>query len=192
MFPIDGTDDGQLSALHPACADVLHYWQQRGEAAGGTPKLSDIDLMDIWQHASHITIKDVEIDPVSNVTRFRFRYAGTMVFELTGHELTGRYLDEVYDPADEIHDMQSRIVSSGNLHFWKRILQNTSSGWDPIPYESLNLPLKNDSGSIVHILTMIAWSEESLGDAGSNLHSRDRHNHAANSSGYLRSSHRTS
>ncbi|NQV45538.1 MAG: PAS domain-containing protein [Rhodospirillales bacterium] len=192
MFPIDGIEDGQLDTLHPACADVLHYWQQCAEAAGGIPKLSDIDLMEIWQHASHITIKDVETDPISNATRLRFRYAGTMVFELTGHELTGRYMDEVYDSADEIHDVQSHVVSSGNLHFWKRILQNTSAGWDPIPYESLSLPLKDDSGSITHILTIIAWSEEALEDAGPHLHSKDRHNHAADHSGYLISRHHTS
>ncbi len=177
MFHIDGITQSETETIHPICADVLHYWQQRAEDVGGIPKLTDIDLMQLWKHASYITIEDIETDPTSAEMRFRWRYSGTMIHELTGYELTGRYMDEVFDADDEDVDVHKRIARDGILHYWRRSLRNTVADWAPIPYERLSMPLKNDHGSIGHILNINAWSNEQLKETGSDLYSRDPYNH---------------
>ncbi len=185
MFPIDGIVPTEIETIHPACADVLHYWQQRAEEVGGIPKLTDIDLMQLWEHASYITIKDTEVDPESAGLRFRWRYSGTMMHELTGYELTGRYLDDVFDATDETIDTQKHVARSGTPHYWRRSLQNTAVDWAPIPYECLSMPLTNSHGDIGHILCIVAWSEDHVNDAGSDLHSRQRLNSQMNPAGHL-------
>ncbi len=180
MFHIDGLEHDQLHTLHPVCADVLRYWQHRAEDVGGIPKLADIDLMELWQHAGHIYICDAETGPETDGMRLRWRYAGSMLHELTGLELTGRYVDEVFPAGDEVIAVKEYVVRSGNLHFWKRSVQNTTQDWDPVPYECLSMPLQNDGGSIGHILGIVTWP-----DAGPNLHHRGRRNSQPTQAGTL-------
>lgn len=159
MFHIDGIEQGQLERLYPVCADVWRYWLLRANETGGVPKLADIDLMELWQHAGHISISDVERAPNLGETRFRWRYAGTKLYELTGLELTGRYMDEVFTGSDEVLDVHATIVSKGNSHFWRRSIQNMVTDSEPLSYERLSMPLKNEYGDIGHVLSIVTWPD---------------------------------
>ncbi len=160
MFHIDGIEQDDLEKLEPVFRDVLHYWQIKAEKAGGIPTLIDIDLMELWQHASYLTVKDIERDAMSAALRFRWRYAGTMLYELTGLELTGRYLDEIFEPGDAVHDIEAGVVMSGRPHFWKRYLENKASNRAPVMHECMTLPLTNEKGSIAHTISVNNWDEE--------------------------------
>lgn len=176
MFDINGIAPDDLARRQPACWVVFEYWRDRAEKAGGIPRLSDIDLMDIWEYASRICIKDVELDSTTNSVRSKWRYAGTMIRELTGLELTGKYLDEVFQDTRDSDQSLMELVRSGQPHYWERSIQNTAADWDPIPYQRLMMPLKGSTGEIRHTLSVIEWPESYLEDAGTDLHSIDRYN----------------
>lgn len=181
MHHIDGVEKDQLDSLHPACTEVLHYWQERADVAGGIPKLTDIDLMELWRLASHITIKDIERKSEDAPIRFRWRYAGTMLYELTGQELTGqeltgRYMDDVFDAGDDILEVEKNIVLSGTPHFWKRSLQYSAVDQSPVTFECLTMPLTNAHGDIAHTFSVIIWSDDDLEVSKSSFHSNGRYN----------------
>lgn len=176
MFEIDGITPEALARKQPACWAVFEYWRHRADQAGGVPLLSDVDLMDIREYASRICIKDVEFDPTINALRSKWRYAGTMIRELTGPELTGKYMDEVFHCTDASEQSLRHLIQTGQPHFWERSIKNTEADWDPVPYQRLMMPLKNNQGDIRHTLSIIEWPETHLEDAGSDLHSIDRFN----------------
>lgn len=176
MYQIDGIEQDDQNVMHQACLAVLQYWQERSRYVGGIPKLVDIDLMDLWQHASYITIKDIERDIKTGALRFRWRYAGTKLYELAGQELTGQYLDDVFDAGDTVFTIEERIAISGFPHYGKRSLQNKSANQQPVNYECLTLPLTNSQGEIGHTLSIIIWSDENLEGDKPSLYSNGRNN----------------
>jgi len=70
------------------------YWRQR-HVDGRPPGRADLDPLDFPYAIGFVTLVDVEHDPL----RFRFRLVATPVTEHLGYELTGRFVDEVPEPA---------------------------------------------------------------------------------------------
>jgi len=174
MFHVDGVGRGELEKIDPVCFAVYQYWSHKADKVGGIPCLSDIDLVDLWEHVSHISITDIISDPRTGEPRFRWRYSGTMLRELSGMELTGRFMDEVFEASDEVIEKTKHVVRSGNLHFWKRVLQNSTGEWEPVSYQRMAMPLKNEQGAIGHILSIVTWADDELEDVGSFLHTQSR------------------
>jgi hypothetical protein len=72
---------------------VLAYWLYK---AGDRPMPSRADLdpvIDLPKLAQQLFLVDVEQAP----TRFRFRLVGTGVADHVGRDMTGKYLDELFD-----------------------------------------------------------------------------------------------
>jgi hypothetical protein len=77
----------------PILRQVHAYWdRKRGQRAA--PLRQDIDPGEITRLLPHLFMIDVVIDVVGDPARFRYRLIGTGVVELTGRDLTGRFVDE--------------------------------------------------------------------------------------------------
>jgi hypothetical protein len=129
--------------------DLHQYWlEKRGDRA--MPRRADIDPLHpaLRRHLGFVVLTDV-LEPV----RFRFRLIGSTLTSIVGRDSTGRYLDEVYSPADYeymivayrwvvVHRAPLRI--SGNLRHENR-------SW--IDMESIDMPLSSDGVVVDMIMT---------------------------------------
>lgn len=78
-------------------AAVADLWLQRRPSAGLLPSRSAFDMLDFKPWLGWVSIYDIEYgDPI----RFKIRLAGTQVTIIEQADNTGRYLDEVFPPAD--------------------------------------------------------------------------------------------
>lgn len=147
--------DPGLGFQSPLLADLHRYWlKKRGERA--MPRRADIDPLDpeLRPHLGFLVLTDV-VKPA----RFRFRLVGSALTEIVGRDSTGKYLDEVYSPAN----YENMIVAyrwvvanraplrvTGDLHHADR-------EW--IDMESIDLPLSSDGRSVDIIMTRSVLSE---------------------------------
>lgn len=185
MYRIEGIGPEDWKSVHPACETLYNFWLERVERAQDVPCLRDIDLADLWKIASHIYIMDAVETPERPEMRVRWRYVGTMLGELTGEELTGRFMDEAFSHSPDVAAAHVKVIREGKPHFWRRRFTNTATQWDEVTYERLVMPLKNDEGVVAHTLGIVMWPEEQLVDAGSDLHSVDRFNNQPSHKGDL-------
>jgi hypothetical protein len=74
--------------MRPNVRQLFTYWQ--GLAGGVTPERHLVDPADIVPLLPYLMLVEFSHDPF----RVRYRLTGTRVDELTGMNLTGRYLDE--------------------------------------------------------------------------------------------------
>ena len=82
--------------LHPELARFLDYWlDRRGDKA--MPGRTDIDPMDIPDLLPGICLLEAG-NLASPTCKIRFRLAGTRLREMVGYDVTGRCIDEVFDP----------------------------------------------------------------------------------------------
>lgn len=69
---------------------TLHRWW-RERCAGDIPDRADLDPADLKPLLPNLFIVEVEHDPF----RLRYRLVGSRATEVTGHGITGRYLDNL-------------------------------------------------------------------------------------------------
>ena len=132
------------------CRRLLAYWRDK---AGDRvrPTWYDINLIDLYDIAPFITVRDV----VDDGRQFRCRFCGTGLAEVTGFDLTGGLLSENYAPAGAqimLKRYRATIDAGGPLRivgFLKTVEKNLPTG-----FESVTLPLDGDSGTIAHILSV--------------------------------------
>jgi len=141
--------DPTLGFHSPLLADLHGYWLKK-RGAGAMPRRRDIDPLDpeLRPHLGFVVLTDV-VAP----ERFRFRLVGSLLAEAVGRDSTGKYLDEVYSPADYermilayrwvvAHRAPLRVT--GNL-------RHANRAW--ISMESVDLPLSSDGRGVDMILT---------------------------------------
>lgn len=77
-------------------ANIVDFWEERRPGPGLIPARAHFDMADFRPWIGWVSIYDIEYgDPV----RFRVRLAGTKVTLIEQADNTGRYLDEVFPPA---------------------------------------------------------------------------------------------
>jgi len=142
--------DASLGFASPLLVDLLAYWDaKRGQRL--MPSRADIDPTDaaLRKHIGFIVLVDV----IGKPARFRFRLIGSKITEAVGRDSTGRWLDELYSPADYEnmivayrwlvqHRAPMRIVGD---------LRHANREW--LEMESLDLPLSSDGETVDVILT---------------------------------------
>ena len=75
---------------HPKLASLLAYWQhKRGQRA--MPARADIEPADLKALLPNIFMVDVEYAPF----RLRYRLVGSALVDILGHDIKGKYLDEM-------------------------------------------------------------------------------------------------
>ena len=137
------------AGLPPASSflkELLALWlERRGDRL--MPARADFDAAELMRFAGRIALIDVEYDP----KRYRFRLIGSRITEILGRDSTGRYIDDLYEPAfyptaigsyEVIQRDRAPVTALGDM---KRI------GKEHIRFESLDLPLSSD-GTVIDMI----------------------------------------
>ncbi|MEQ8605249.1 MAG: PAS domain-containing protein [Rhodospirillales bacterium] len=137
----------------PNACILFDYWiKKRGARA--YPSWKDIDLLDIWQIASCLIVKDV----INDGADFLNRYWGTMLTQKAGFEGTGRTHLDLYKDHPEGPQLNTyqAVVNSRKPN---RIYRTSSfiTGREFVAFHSLNLPLGMTDEHVDHILIVIDY-----------------------------------
>lgn len=135
-----------IHCLSPKNQSVLEYWYEK---AGEREMPSRVDLdpvIDLPKLTMHMFLVDVE----RGATRFRFRLVGTGVVDHVGREMTGHYLDELFDhekqyievKEDYLEVVRHRAPQLAVVRFFSDLRGMVSN------YERLLLPLSDDGERI--------------------------------------------
>ncbi len=136
-------------------ANVAGYWQRKYDANATIPRLTDIDLMDLYIEAPHLFIADrIEQADTEFGHVYRWRYWGTAVRNLTGVETTGKLLHETHQAqgaAEAIADYDA-VLAEGRPSYWKRNVRTMAEDRSFLRYERIVFPLSASAGTTGHIL----------------------------------------
>ena len=144
--------DPTLDVQSPLLAQALAIWQ---DARGPRefPARSDFDPVALPAALlPHILLVDIEHEPRR---RFRWRLIGTHITEVMGRDSTGRYWDEIYEPA------MLDAIGTGPRWVLEHRGPIRSLGMAPLPgrahlrSENLDLPLSSD-GQCIDMLLVVS------------------------------------
>lgn len=129
------------------CIRMLEYWRSKCHG-DSCPRLTDFDLMDIYDLAPLATI----CDAVDDGREFVARFFGSGIVSVFGFDRTGQTIAEGYPPdcADMIIERYALPYRTGKP---VRVVGHlTAIGKDfPIAFEGIFLPLRNRQGRIAHV-----------------------------------------
>ncbi len=134
--------------------EVFHYWdQKRGDRP--QPCWSDLDLMDIYQIAPYLTVKDA----IDDGAEFRNRYFGSRLVSMLGYDGTGNILADTY--ADEALDMIMDVCQTAYRS--QQIVQsNGRVTWavdkDFLSYSCLYLPVDREPRVPGHLVSVFDFN----------------------------------
>ena len=142
---------------HPALRGIHSHW----ETIRGTrpmPLRSDLSPVDIVPLLPHVLLIDVTSDPRD----FRLRLVGTAIQQVTGRDMTGKMISEVF-PADfyaEVHRDWSSVVDE------KQPLLGSGSLWvsekEYILWEGIVMPLSRQGEVADMLLGGLAFNSRPL------------------------------
>lgn len=139
-----------LRASSSKIREALQFWLELRNGSQ-LPTVSDFDFVKVPQLVSHLTSIDVGPEP----DRFRLRYIGSSIAEMTGRNATGKELDE------ELYPENRENVVRWARHSWKTaqpVLVTSGVAFadrDWTTLESLHLPLRSDEGKVVRIVSCV-------------------------------------
>jgi hypothetical protein len=135
------TNSDQIES--PIIRQLFAYWQSKC-VDGVIPKRADMDPAEIPKLMPYLLIVDIEHDPF----RVRYRLAGTRVVQMTGFEITGKYLDEIALPDDEGPFLECyALASESKTPVLARIKWHIDA--DTISeYDICVLPLSDDGATV--------------------------------------------
>jgi len=135
---------------------LLDYWRRKA-AGRARPAWRDLTLMDVYEIAPDIVVRDV----VDGGAEFLCRYCGTAIVEMMGLEPTGRLLRDTYrrEAADQMaaryrialaEDRPIRVVG------YVQVVEKPR----PLGFEAIVLTLDGDAGSKSHIIMAFDYTYE--------------------------------
>lgn len=137
---------GMTGALHT-------YWRSK-RGAGETPAWSDIDLMDIFELAPWIIVKEA----VDRGREWRNRYFGTGIVRKLGIEGTGLKLADYHSPA-EVRLIRQMFGIVCHRRIGVRLSDRCVVGDDGRQsFEGLYLPLEGPGGEIEFLIGLEDYS----------------------------------
>jgi len=135
-----------ISSTDESLLRLYRYWSgRRGRAS--FPSSADIDLADFAYAQSHVSIIEVQRDPV----RFRYRHVSTALTAHLGYEMTGRSVEEIPEPSMRAFTRrfyEQAVQRRAPLHDVNTVLIERYS-WS---YEVLILPFAADGETIDTLL----------------------------------------
>ncbi len=143
--------EGSASAVR-AHEELFAYWAARREP-GRLPSRRHIDPCDFKRHLPTVSLIDILPSPSEGLARdYRLRLAGTGLYEVYRGEITGKRLDEVYDPvaADYWRAELDKVVEGRRPG-----VGSHSLAWRGAPHLSilwLRLPLASDGRRVDMVL----------------------------------------
>lgn len=150
--------DATLAALpaqirDPRLGRLYEYWLTR-RGARRYPARCDLDPVDLRYLLGHLMLLDVLREPL----RFRFRLHGSEITSRVGYDLTGKFLDELPDPAYRDYAIArcEGLVATGEPLAIRR--GRTLDG-QPWAYEALWLPFSETGTEISMLLCAMMYEE---------------------------------
>ena len=151
---------------------VIEYWLGLCKDLGRIPKLSEIELMDIWPVAPFLFIADLNSNDDGSPD-YRWRYWGTALRDYTGIEGTGKFLHQTHDPeaVDDALQSYNKVLETSEPDHWIKHMRIVGIDGSHRVYERIIVPLLNDEEKPAHILgVFVAGAEiQPLFETGGNL-----------------------
>lgn len=135
--------DGRLGQL-------LDWWRMQHAERGSLPGRRQFDPLAMPALLPNIYLVDI-VPP----DRYRWRLLGTDITDMAARNSTGRYLDEIYEPAayanlvasfDAVKNRRLPMRSYGNYGF---------AGRGFIDFEAIELPLAEDGETVDMVLGIV-------------------------------------
>jgi hypothetical protein len=144
---------------------LFRYWAERADAQGA-PSRAQIDPLTHFPRLMPTTmLLGVERSAVAEQRggecRFRYRIVGNELSTRAGRELTGKYMDECFAPADLSADfaIYHRCIA-GRLCYWGRRTSVVDGRKDWEVYNRIILPILDAEGHSVDYLWIYIWFDE--------------------------------
>ncbi len=132
-------------------ARLYRLWLEKRKA-GRLPGRKDFDPVEMPKLLPHLTLFDVEREPL----RFRIRLVGTGIVAAMGRDTTGYYLDEL-DRIEEVERRARELVKT-RKPFFMTDLPLTWTHRDYRTYSVLGLPLAADGETVDMLLYAMVFS----------------------------------
>jgi hypothetical protein len=152
LFQPDGVAGPEV--WHPKLKRLYDYWLSIHPRAG-LPGRQHLDPTAIPDLLPYLFMVDVERNPL----RFKYRLVGTEYVHMMGHDLTGRYLDEVHPGfPGPIRDQYVEIAEHGQFAYRKGRAMFEAARHDYFLVERVALPMARNGvdvdmilGAIIHL-----------------------------------------
>ena len=159
---LTGDYDSQIQQMSTRVQKLKNYWETRKEGGVSMPCICDIELMEIYEIASHISIVDVYESQTDFTNRF------------WGGELTWRFAFEAtdkpimsYQPpcfAEKLIDHYQEVIQSAQP-FWLKAMPVRGRYDTRAPVEALHLPLSGkDHPTVKHVLSIFDFASYTSSD----------------------------
>lgn len=142
----------------PILKQLHAYWNGK-RASRLAPLRAEIDPAEIARLLPYVFM----IDAIGEPLRFRYRLIGTAVVELTGRDLTRRFVDESLEPAKfaALVEPYRTVVAQR-----RPVAKNGRTIWiekrESLEVEVLLLPIADPQGAIAIILGSVVRLDEKL------------------------------
>lgn len=139
----------------PAVNWMLDYWNalRRDRSC---PAWSDVDLLSIYKYARLMTVKDA----ICGNDDFVVRFWGTEIVNVLQYDATREKISEYYPKqksTDVIEVHRLALLENVPVRRWgKSVFPNR----ELTNFETIHLPLFNDAGERVHVITLTAFGHE--------------------------------
>lgn len=130
---------------------LVDWWREGCARLGHLPGRQHFDPAAWPGLLSHIYL----IDVLEAGRRYRWRLLGTAVTEMAGRDVTGRFMDELYDPgiyADSTRSYDAVIATRQPLRSFGTL---AFAGRDYSGFESVEVPLAADGHCVDVVLGMV-------------------------------------
>ena len=142
------------AAKHPKLKWIYEFWQAK-RAGREMPRRGDFDPVDLGNVLGNLCLVEVTAD---TPPRFLFRVDGSNLAAVTGFDLTGKYADQLPDPAyrDYVLELYGRVVAAR-----APVILAKEEDWAGVgmSVESVTLPLSNDGNRVDHLLDVVFPTE---------------------------------
>jgi hypothetical protein len=137
----------------PRLGRLYAYWLER-KRGRRYPARRDLDPVDLRYILGHLMLLDVLREPL----RFRFRLHGSEITSRVRYDLTGKFMDELPDPAYRDYAIArcKGLVATGEPLVIRR--DRTLDG-QPWVYEALWLPFAEDGTEITMLLCAMMYED---------------------------------
>lgn len=144
---INGTAD---DCTAPKTLRLIEYWRERMPPDGGLPSWRDFDLMDLYDIAAALAVKDV----IDGGRDYINRFWGTSLTVALGFEGTGK-LVSTYEPVSMRNAVTKRYASvvQNRQTSMARGYISTMPGREFLTFELVHLPLRGKSDAVEHIIS---------------------------------------
>ena len=129
---------------------ALYEWWCRKGGPTLVPDRSAVDPLELKSLLPNLLIAEAEHDPF----RVRYRLAGTTITDITGLDVTGRYIDELLsaDPDQPWQDHYLRVYRTRRPLFGSTTVPTSSHG--TVDYEFCILPLRSGGDLIEQFIAL--------------------------------------